>query len=450
MLLGKAGAQGAMATRTRRNVATLTDASPDIVAYKKAVKAMKELSQADTNNPLGWTMQARIHGTAGAFNKCKHNTWNFAPWHRAYLYYFEEIVRKLSGYEEFALPFWDWTTQPQVPPLFYGQDNPLAHPRNPGNGTVIPPASVAEFVAKEVIDRILGSNNFGSFGGASFGSGELEVTPHNFIHRWVGRTMASGESPLDPVFWLHHANVDRLYSRWIIMHGKGSLPADNSWQNAAFADFFDRSGNVAGGNLKNSGTVDSTALGYVYEDLGSIEDFEEPEASRLGVSRAFESKEVTTAGGAALYKATSKVGPDGAKVLNSVAKRVNNNQGIRLRVRGVKTPDDQDTLVRVFINCKDPGRGTPITDPSYAGSFTFFGNHGGHGGENHGNGHAGGNEIYLDITKVFRNLYGDIEIKDDEPLNVALVSNPLFKEGEVQTVTPEKVLVELLSQKPDA
>src|SRR3712207_7159774 len=39
----------------------------------------------------------------------------FLPWHRAYLGYFEQICRELSGYPRFALPYWDWTAEPKVP-----------------------------------------------------------------------------------------------------------------------------------------------------------------------------------------------------------------------------------------------------------------------------------------------------------------------------------------------
>lgn len=37
---------------------------------------------------------------------------------------------------------------------------------------------------------------------------------HNQVHRWIGGDMLAGTSPNDPVFWLHHANVDRLWWLW--------------------------------------------------------------------------------------------------------------------------------------------------------------------------------------------------------------------------------------------
>jgi tyrosinase len=52
---------------------------------------------------------------------------------------------------------------------------------------------------------------------------------HNRVHLWVGGvwgrpkkpfagTMTLNTSPNDPVFWLHHANIDRIWSQWEAMH----------------------------------------------------------------------------------------------------------------------------------------------------------------------------------------------------------------------------------------
>jgi tyrosinase len=42
--------------------------------------------------------------------------------------------------------------------------------------------------------------------------------PHNRVHVWVGGIMARGESPIDPIFFLHHANIDRLWAQWQNSH----------------------------------------------------------------------------------------------------------------------------------------------------------------------------------------------------------------------------------------
>jgi hypothetical protein len=37
---------------------------------------------------------------------------------------------------------------------------------------------------------------------------------HNRVHVWVGGSMAPGTSPDDPVFFLHHCNIDRIWALW--------------------------------------------------------------------------------------------------------------------------------------------------------------------------------------------------------------------------------------------
>ncbi|WP_432521585.1 tyrosinase family protein [Kineococcus sp. SYSU DK006] len=42
---------------------------------------------------------------------------------------------------------------------------------------------------------------------------------HNQVHRWVGGDMLVGTSPNDPVFWLHHCNIDRIWWAWQSRYG---------------------------------------------------------------------------------------------------------------------------------------------------------------------------------------------------------------------------------------
>lgn len=48
---------------------------------------------------------------------------------------------------------------------------------------------------------------------------------HNRVHEWVGGDMRVGTSPNDPVFWLHHANVDRIWGGWQSRRGLSSYAA---------------------------------------------------------------------------------------------------------------------------------------------------------------------------------------------------------------------------------
>jgi tyrosinase len=37
---------------------------------------------------------------------------------------------------------------------------------------------------------------------------------HNVVHGWVGGSMSPGTSPNDPIFFLHHCNIDRIWAAW--------------------------------------------------------------------------------------------------------------------------------------------------------------------------------------------------------------------------------------------
>lgn len=52
----------------------------------------------------------------------------------------------------------------------------------------------------------------------------LEVKLHNTVHAVIGGQMNSGSSPNDPVFFLHHCNVDRLWDQWQQRHGDAGYP----------------------------------------------------------------------------------------------------------------------------------------------------------------------------------------------------------------------------------
>ena len=75
--------------------------------------------------------------------------------------------------------------------------------------------------------------------------------------------MATAASPGDPIFWLHHAQVDRLWSRWLQLGGGRSNPDDDRWVDQEFA-FFDASDTKV--TRRPRDVVSTEALGYRYED----------------------------------------------------------------------------------------------------------------------------------------------------------------------------------------
>ena len=87
---GTSGLWTAQAQQPKRQSASPTNPDPpELKGYKKAVELMKKLPASD---PRSWKAQAKIHN-----DFCPHNNWWFLPWHRAYLFYFEQVCRDVLG-----------------------------------------------------------------------------------------------------------------------------------------------------------------------------------------------------------------------------------------------------------------------------------------------------------------------------------------------------------------
>jgi tyrosinase len=271
----------------------------NIDSYKKAIRAMLALPPTD---PRNWYRIALSH-----LLDCPHGNWWFLPWHRGYLGWFEQQCRELSGDSNFALPYWDWTTEPRIPAVMfddvlnpdneafiasfaafkaqfedpiskldywkrvtkpdgsfddrtpYGQilirqtrfpadiwfdlvDNPHTGKLFCDRGetrslTAQNPdldADTQNAVAKNTVLDALSPRDFNTFGSfktkghsALAGFGVLEGMPHNLVHNAIGTPegfMANNFSPLDPIFFLHHSNVDRLWDVWTRKQIKRGYP----------------------------------------------------------------------------------------------------------------------------------------------------------------------------------------------------------------------------------
>jgi len=77
-------------------------------------------------------------------------------------------------------------------------------------------------------------------------------------------TMAANSSPNDPVFFLHHANIDRLWSLWMDGHGQQYLPESGGPEGHNLNDHMWPYHNI---DLEISPAMmlDSRAWGYIYD-----------------------------------------------------------------------------------------------------------------------------------------------------------------------------------------
>jgi tyrosinase len=214
------------------------------------------------------------------WNQCQHQTWYFLPWHRGYLLALEAQLRQdilsLSGPSTWALPYWNYFggangiqyklppafAQPRLPdgsanPLFvkmrYGPDGdskiyiptPAGEAANPGDPNFSPGEVTEQFMTNDLFtgsDLRTKSPGFGGpqtpFQHLGSTSGNLETDPHNYVHSYVGGALNEtdyglmsdpGIAALDPIFYLHHANIDRLWAIWNL-YGN-SNPTDPDWLN---------------------------------------------------------------------------------------------------------------------------------------------------------------------------------------------------------------------------
>jgi len=273
-----------VALHTRREVWSLGSSDSTLKWYAKAVEAMR--ARPDTD-PTSWSYQAAIHGKDGAnllatWNRCEHGTWYFVAWHRMFVHFFEEIARAAivaaGGPESWALPYWNYglngrhATLPLAfrSPQSGGGANPLYEAlRAPGinSGATIPPAVTSATVALSR-PSFVGASEFGG-GVTKVGqfwseTGRLEQTPHNDIHNIVGGANGLMGDPdtaaEDPIFWLHHTNIDRLWWLWSRDSGH-TLPTTDDWTKQSFG-FFSATGHPAAKTCAE--VLEIADLGYTY------------------------------------------------------------------------------------------------------------------------------------------------------------------------------------------
>lgn len=265
--------------RVRKDVLNLGAGWNDtLLWYAKAVRALKSRPLTDKTSwwflaamhgmhPVVWRQFGVLKPTTPLppaaiqkrfWNQCQHQSWYFLPWHRGYLAAFEDIVRdaivNAGGPGDWALPYWNYSdaarpnarTMPDafdLAALPDGSNNPLRVDRRFGDGTT-PIQLDPSFVSLDALqDDVFpgGENDIpAGFGGpatvfhhgpeSDTTNGGLESLPHNVIHSAIGGVTPGGDpndwhdlglmsmpitAALDPIFWLHHSNIDRLWNAWL-------------------------------------------------------------------------------------------------------------------------------------------------------------------------------------------------------------------------------------------
>lgn len=238
----------------RKNIHSV-EAKRDVEALAKALKIMKE---KDCSDPTSWYYQGAIHWIPDTINNnklcesyknildlkdgwdnCTHSPTgqeelHFLVWHRMYIYHFEKIVRRLSGYDDFALPYWGYTnnntTDKTLQEVFRNDKSSLYEPARFDSLNMGFPISGEGERALD-ITKLFKSTSYETF------CKTIDKAPHGSMHDYIGAgndttgllkfdnkitggvtsTGLMGWVPtaaFDPVFWTHHSNIDRIWQQW--------------------------------------------------------------------------------------------------------------------------------------------------------------------------------------------------------------------------------------------
>ena len=248
---GPQGPWSAVAAKKAETIRAIYAGRPPTDPHRKLAELMWDGCQAHSENPTQPNyFQEQF----------------FLPWHRYYVYYFEQIIRGVLQNADFALPYWDYLGGPpasrSIPEEFRNPASPLFRPnRNPGvnDGAAIDvgpgrsPLNANAFRETLYIDSPDGSIGF---------CPQLDGNPHGAVHVDVGNGTNMGSVPTaagDPVFWIHHCQIDRLWESWNRLPGR----PNPMWPDRSFVF-----ANSAGGQVTAQvGGADRVALlGYQYDN----------------------------------------------------------------------------------------------------------------------------------------------------------------------------------------
>ena len=228
------------------------------------------------------------------WNQCPHNqqhSANFLPWHRAYTHHFEQILRMHIGDDSFALPYWDYShflspdwdpnkpDRVKFPKVFGvqkadGVDNPLYHPQRdyflcgydhpftdqlPLSELTAGAVDFSRAMATPVFfgDTRIGWSRRGGAGHrgslpadcwskiltirfiVSLEAELKEIGDNNNPTVAIGGMAIPMTAGFDPIFPVHHSNIDRLWAKWSCMPNKswGKMPSA-AWFNETPWVFF--------------------------------------------------------------------------------------------------------------------------------------------------------------------------------------------------------------------
>ncbi|MEG4086350.1 tyrosinase family protein [Microcoleus sp. POL10_C6] len=275
---------------------------------------------------------------------------NFLVWHRLYLYHFENIVRALSGDKNFALPYWRYvslgSTDKNPGDIFLTMPEAFRLPADDSNslfedgrfskllnGEKIEAGFAGKHLYNEVeglirtpdfkeFNNIIKDELHGSMHDYIGGGDGKYADPHNKFNKifngvfngnaktpeWGDGLMADVISAgFDPIFWMHHGNIDRLWDQWtnsdngnFVTKGNLHIDGQDDWEYTFFDPKVESDGTIGWTKVKytlNDVIKKVYNLGYQYDDTpivlppskGLLAEVSKPSAPKLLASEKVDS-----------------------------------------------------------------------------------------------------------------------------------------------------------------
>ncbi|KAF7857179.1 hypothetical protein EAF04_009420 [Stromatinia cepivora] len=246
----------------------ILDLQKDLPTWSLYIRALISLQNVPEDDPLSWFQIAGIHGrpyyswgnvswnpAAPQTGYCTHDDVLFPTWHRPYLALYEQVLANWATVPALPPVVSDATTQIATPSGTQNVANPLLldkFQQFPLNGTWFPTtgtstadedlaqdpttlrfpnAAVRGASQSSIVGEDLGAVGLMSMIYSMFSkstafynmatqvsTGPSLENPHGAVHVAIGGPYGDmsqlSYSAFDPIFWLHHANVDRLFAMW--------------------------------------------------------------------------------------------------------------------------------------------------------------------------------------------------------------------------------------------
>jgi Common central domain of tyrosinase len=378
----------------------------------------------------------------------------FLPWHRAYIYWFEVLIRsyvkQLGGPEDWTLPYWNYSgdyepNNPKGPwprsvlPWVFGQAklpdnsvNPLfldTSRRGLQPGIQLRPTTPYYYQAYDFTDYLdfnqtLDQTIHGAVHGDT-GSGDGVVSR-------TGWMQSVPPAAFDPIFFLHHAEIDRFWVGWLKNVPGTSNPTNSGWLDAtddperANRWNFWQDGNIGNvvnvypGQIQDNENMQGPCpYSYKYENLPEMPPprppgpatvrAAAPAALRAGAGGGSAPDPTLAASDEAVQLGkepvthTLAVSAEASSVMGALADSPEQAPHVYLHLDGI-TADGPPGNYEVYLNYPDADYKTEGTVPHYVGVLAGFGADHVHDVEGESGGHAHGLSVKYDVTEVVNHL----------------------------------------------